>query len=174
MTCFKPVHFILSPPFCCGSVTYARTRGALFDSLGVEPTTPKLDQTEAQGKPAVAQFVPVSFMLSFPSSFIEVISSKRWDLLHFQVMRIRQQQCKYRWYAWTTAVVWHFHGNQWSEFLTFHPALWWCNHRMGCWWNWCWLQPVAFHPRSPLVREWHKRGCVQTEKCHKKKKNLLF
>lgn len=55
-------------------------------------------------------------------------------------------------------------ASQWSEFLTFHPAWWWCNHRMGCWWNWCWLQPAAFHPRSPLVRESHKRVCAQTEK----------
>lgn len=60
-------------------------------------------------------------------------------------------------------------ATQWEECLTFHPALWWCNHRMGCWWNWCWLQPAVFHPRSPLVHEWHKRGCEQREKCHNTK-----
>lgn len=34
--------------------------------LSLEPTTLKLDQTKAQGKPAVAPFVLVGFMTFFP------------------------------------------------------------------------------------------------------------
>lgn len=112
---------------------------------------------------------------------MEVISSERRDLFHFQVAWIRrQQQCKCGWKSMlcmSSSALAASMATQWSEFLTFHPAWWWCNHRMGCWWNWCWLQPAAFHPRSPLVRESHKRVCAQAgkkKKMSRHKENFPF